>query len=224
MARVAPVRPKQVNQPDRRVRSFSLPQSRLGCGGLSPTLATMRLPHLFCLLFIMSGLAHAQTLCRKGETDYFSCSVSLSGKIISVCGNISSDELTDDDWVQYRFGKPRAIELQFPQEKLGSALKFEGNNFWRHNFIDLRFINGRALYSVALYGPYSSDAFDGERKGYKGEVSVTLAGSPKPVIIPCRKVAGPKYFGIFKELNNVLPGRDPDSGMDMLEKFDAITK
>ena len=70
----------------------------------------------------------ADTLCLKGEINYFSCKTKANGKIMSICGNIEDFEINDDSWLQYRFGKPHTVELVYPPEKVGSVSKFEGNN------------------------------------------------------------------------------------------------
>jgi hypothetical protein len=56
--------------------------------------------------------------CRPDETTYFSCVVKGSARVVSVCGG--------KDWLQYRFGKPGAIELEFPQERNASLNQFQG--------------------------------------------------------------------------------------------------
>lgn len=52
------------------------------------------------------------TLCQRHEEVYFSCPI--DGKVVSLCasGNISPD----NGYVQYRYGVPGHVELQFPEK------------------------------------------------------------------------------------------------------------
>lgn len=74
---------------------------------------TLRLISLSSMTGIgVSAIADEATLCQSHEEIYFSC---WSGsKIISLCasGNISAE----DGYVQYRFGTPDQIELQYPEK------------------------------------------------------------------------------------------------------------
>jgi len=57
------------------------------------------------------GASPAATLCHPDEQIVFNCTVK-SGKIVSLC---RSPELTQHQGVlHYRFGRPGAVELQFP--------------------------------------------------------------------------------------------------------------
>ena len=144
----------------------------------------------------------SQTLCRPGEKDYFSCRTTTSGKIVSVCGNIASGRIDEDSWLQYRFGKIGAIELAYPAEMRGSIPKFEGNWFNRLNVVDLRFTNGKALYSVALNETYGG-AEAQKRDRPSGGVHVNL-GKTRVVNTFCQRVNARKYYGIFGDLNSSL--------------------
>jgi hypothetical protein len=150
----------------------------------------------------------APTLCTKEETDYLSCPTGGGKKILSVCGNVGGD---GGGWLQYRFGKPGKIELAFPQEKRDSLRKFEGNFFnpreQPSEMSDLRFISGKALYSVGL---------DRSNHTYYGSVDVQL-GKTKRVAIACDAVDGPRYFDIFRALNGRLAR--PDEKADALQRF-----
>jgi hypothetical protein len=168
---------------------------------LNFTLATMKYSYFAFILLLLPSVTLSQTLCRKGEIDYFSCKTS-NEKIISVCGNITNGEINDSSWLQYRFGKVGAIELDYPKEKTGSVSKFEGNFFNKYEVIDLRFINGNTLYGVGINGPYSGDDAT-KRTEYSGGVSAKI-GKTKRVNFNCTKIDGRKYFWIFGVLNALL--------------------
>ncbi len=159
------------------------------------------------LLLLFSSLSFSQTLCLKHETDFFSC-VTTNNKIISICGEISSNDSTND-WLQYRFGRQEHIELIYPEPKAGSISKFEGNTFNRYNVIDLRFINSRNAYSVSLNGPYDGDEA-AVRSSASAGVNIKLK-SKKRVSISCSAIDSKKYYDRFENLNNELRFRNGDT-------------
>lgn len=60
----------------------------------------------------------AAGLCAPTEQTYFSCSLTGGGKRVSLCGG--------SDWLQYRFGAARNIEMAFPSVRAGSLEQFRG--------------------------------------------------------------------------------------------------
>lgn len=164
----------------------------------------------------------AQTLCLKDEVDYFSCPVK-GGKILSICSNLAEVDISGpDSWVQYRFGTPNKVELAFPSEKAESFSRFEGHVFAPRGELmestELRFMNGRTYYTVALQR--SQAIHDGGRPRYDGGVGV---GQPKakPVSISCSKVDGERYFRRLTDLSYELIRHARASGnqQDMLRDF-----
>lgn len=177
-------------------------------------LAVMKPAHLATITLLFPSIGLAQTLCRLGEIDYFSCKVAHE-KIVSVCGNIANGEVMEDSWLQYRFGKVGAIELTYPKERQASARKFEGNYFSRYNVIDLRFINESTLYGVDLNNTYrGGDAKNRHRP--TGGVSVQVEKA-KGIRIECQKADTGKYFEIFSLLNSTL--RNYNGETDFLHQF-----
>jgi len=72
---------------------------------------------LFCALVISAPASQTQTgsLCESTEKIVFSCTGGKAAKIVSLC---SSKELTKDrGYLQYRFGLPGKIELEFPKQR-----------------------------------------------------------------------------------------------------------
>jgi len=155
---------------------------------------------ILCMLLLPLAICSAQTLCQKHEVDYFSCST-RDGKIISVCGNIINEEITEQSWLQYRFGKPSAVELAYPAKKKGSIAKFEGNMFPKYNFNELRFINGNTLYGVNLMGLFSGEDAR-ERKRVSGGVDVQQG--VKSTSIRCLNSSVGKYESVFGDLNALI--------------------
>src|SRR4051794_2514507 len=64
----------------------------------------------------------ANSLCAKDERIIFSCPIKRPAKIVSVCA--SRDLTSDRGYLQYRFGLPYKVELEFPKERAGSQQKF----------------------------------------------------------------------------------------------------
>jgi len=149
---------------------------------------------ILCVLSIPL-FAHAQTHCRKGEVDFFSCPVSEKKKVMSICGNIrETDEISKDSWVQYRYGRIGRVELIYPTEKDGSPTKFEGNDFVKFSDKLLFFINGKILYEIGVFPEEEWD--DGkERIVKKRTAGVTVfLNKTQYVNIECQKVDLDKYL------------------------------
>lgn len=186
----------------------------MGGAPVTFTLAVMKPVLLATITLLFPSIGLAQTLCSSGEIDYFSCMVAHE-KIVSVCGNIANGEVKKDSWLQYRFGKPGAIELAYPKEKQASVRQFEGNYFSRYNVIDLRFINDSTLYGVDLNDTYSGDDAK-KRPRPTGGVSVQVEKA-KGRRIECQKADAGKYFEVFSLLNSSL--RNYNGETDFLHQF-----
>jgi hypothetical protein len=110
--------------------------------------------------------------CAASETVIFSCRIKGSPKVLSLCG---SKNLTKDvGYLQYRFGRPGKVELQFPEEKQNSQAQFLFEHYFRAQ-VDrtaVKFKNGGYEYSIY-------DAYEGEEapaRNYRG-VSIEYIGS-----------------------------------------------
>lgn len=168
----------------------------------------IRLTIVFGLL-LFPTVVLSQTHCLKSEIDYFSCATSSNGKVISICGNIVDGNLTEDSWVQYRFGHIGRIELIYPTNKAGSVSKFEGVYFRRYNVVSLRFINGKTLYDVDLSLGYQDENTQ-EHIQPSGGVGVALS-KKKHTNINCTTIDIPKYFEAFSQL---APSLGPYNGKE----------
>lgn len=96
----------------------------------------------------------AETLCGPREAVYFSCAIKPAGKVVSVCAIrrlLGNEERLDGDYLQYRYGRPGKIELEFPADRAGSLERFRlMHNFGRlaGTFDELSFEVGGHLYTV----------------------------------------------------------------------------
>src|ERR1700741_4134038 len=75
------------------------------------------------------GASHANSLCAKDERIIFSCPIKRPAKIVSVCA--SKDLTSDRGYIQYRFGLPEKVELEYPKERSGSQQKFQYSHYFR---------------------------------------------------------------------------------------------
>lgn len=153
-------------------------------------------------VLLFPSVVLSQTLCHKGEIDYFSCQTSSNGKLLSICGNVIDGNLTDDSWVQYRFGRTDRIELVYPALKTNSASEFEGVYFSRYGVASIRFINGKTLYDVSL-AQRRQDEDSGEQIQPSGGVTVAFTKT-RHVNINCKTVDVAKYSGAFSQLATSL--------------------
>ena len=104
---------------------------------------------------VLKARADEVTLCEPHEEVYFSCPA--GGRIISLCasGNISPD----NGYVQYRFGRPGHVELQFPNGSYPPKNRFlisdisEGNIHFTH----VKFKSGG--YDYVIYQGFPSGLY-----------------------------------------------------------------
>lgn len=93
---------------------------------------TLNLPLLATLTLLAQVSAHAQTapsLCQAQEQVIFSCSVKPSKKLVSLCARQLGSPAAS---LQYRFGRPGHIELQHPQQGVGSLQAFRHASYGRY--------------------------------------------------------------------------------------------
>ena len=123
----------------------------------------------------------AKTLCAPNERVIFSCPVKRPAKIVSVCA--SKDLTSDRGYLQYRFGLPGKIELEFPKDRKGTQQQFQYTHYFRAR-VDLTEIN----FNIDGYEYQVFDTYQGEEKPAISEqgVNVTAPGKPKEVSFVCR--------------------------------------
>lgn len=135
------------------------------------------------LMWPAFAMAAEPTLCTSGERVYFSCQVA-TGKVVSLCGLISEMD-SAESWLQYRFGRPRHIELAFPTRRRGSLTQFSGESRAGAGvrLHSVEFTNRDSRYQIeSSYSSLTGDSFLGVR--------VTPSRSQQPVELPCTSAAG----------------------------------
>lgn len=158
-----------------------------------------------------AGALQGDSLCAKTEHIIFSCRVKRSAKgaakrpakrlaqppakIVSLCA--SSDLDKGHGYLQYRFGLPGRIELEFPKSRQGTQQMFTYTHYFRYQF-DLTEIS----FNIDGYEYSVFDDYNGEEKpatSLQG-VSVTAPGKPKDVTLACRT----KLNADYSRLQDVL--------------------
>ena len=136
------------------------------------------------------------TLCAKDERVIFSCPVKKPAKIVSICA--SKDLTSERGYLQYRFGLPGKIELEFPKDRKGTQEKFQYTHYFRAQF-DTTSIN----FTIDGYEYSVFDDYNGEEKPAVSSqgVSVTAPGKPKEVSFVCRT----KPKADYADLQAVFP-------------------
>ena len=142
------------------------------------------------------GGLQPMSLCAKDERIIFSCPVKRPAKIVSVCA--SKDLTSEHGYLQYRFGLPGKLELEYPKDRTGTQEKFHYSHYFRAQF-DLTEIG----FTINGYEYSVFDDYNGEEKPAVSSqgVSVTAPGKPKEVSFVCRT----KPKAGYSDLQAALP-------------------
>ena len=152
-----------------------------------------------------TGVGHLlpNSLCAKTERIIFSCLTKRTGasavrspsKIVSLCA--SRDLAKERGYLQYRYGLPGKVELEFPNSRTGTQKLFQYTHYMRYQ-VDLTEIN----FEIDGYQYQIFDDYNGEEKppiSTEG-VSVTAPGKSKEVSFVCRT----KVKADYSRLDDVL--------------------
>ena len=135
------------------------------------------------------------SLCESTEKIVFSCAVGKATKIVSLC---SSKELTKDQgYLQYRFGLPGKIELEFPKQREQTQSAFKYSHYFRAQFDQTEISFTTNDYEYAIF-----DDYNGEQKAVQHDQGIKIRppiGSE--ITLTCRGKAKAKYG----DLAEVLP-------------------
>lgn len=161
-----------------------------------PNAASGQSPHTSALRALQ-----ANTLCAKSERVIFACVLRRPAKIVSVCA--SKDLTRDTGYLQYRFGSPAKIELEYPKDRTGTQQKFEYRHYFRAQ-VDLTEIN----FSVDGVEYSVVDDYNGEEKPPQSLEGITInwpGTDKKEVRYTCRT----KPKADYTDLQAVLPSDAP---------------
>jgi hypothetical protein len=144
---------------------------------------------LFVVL-VLTAVPPPVSLCSSNEKIIFSCTLE-SSKIVALC---SSRELTKDQgYLQYRFGLPGKIELEFPKEREKSQQAFKYTHYFRAqvDLTEISFTSDGYQYSIF-------DDYNGEERPSRSAqgVKVTPPNNGKEVTLNCRDRAKADYSSL----------------------------
>ncbi|MBA3804422.1 MAG: hypothetical protein H0X14_01740 [Acidobacteria bacterium] len=137
-----------------------------------------------------ASLAHNRTtaeplkitsLCARDEKIIWSCETD-NRKTVSICGSKQLDK--QRGYLQYRFGRPGHVELEYPQQRQNTQTAFAYFRYTRPRvtYLGLRFKLNE--YDYEIYDNSNEE----ERAGSEAGVTVTPAGNTaKTVDYRCRK-------------------------------------
>ena len=112
----------------------------------------------------------APSLCKANEQIFFNCTVK-GGKIISLC---ASKQLTaKTGYLQYRFGKIGAPELQFPEKLEGSQSAFRFDHYFRARVDRSDIVFKNAGYEYTVFDDWEGDVKPEIRQSGVSVVSLT---------------------------------------------------
>ena len=156
---------------------------------------------LCCLaiLFVRPSISRefaATTLCAADEQVIFSCPIKRPAKLVSLCA--SKDLTKTKGYLQYRFGLPGTVELEFPKTRESTQVAFKYKHYFRAQVdsTEISFTNAGYEYTVV-------DDYNGEEKpavSMQG-VTVTPSSGGKEVTLACRERAKAN----FSQLADILP-------------------
>lgn len=118
----------------------------------------------------LSALARGDgsSLCNAEEKSIFSCEVRGSGKLASLC---SSNVVTrDKGYIQYRFGRPGKIELEFPTGTKETQQKFRYAHYSRFQVDRTEVTFGINKHSYTLF-----DSSEGNEKTIERVRGISIA-------------------------------------------------
>lgn len=97
---------------------------------------------------IEAGLQTPKTLCEQNEQVVFSCNMQKSAKLLSICTSKKID--AQNGYVQYRFGLPGKVELEFPTERKDTQSAFGYSRYTRPlvTLLSLQFESNGYKYSI----------------------------------------------------------------------------
>ena len=133
------------------------------------------------------------TLCAAGEDARFSCAAK-NGKVISICASPDLSATTGS--IQYRFGRPGAVELSYPADPATgrTALTWNTQNHASSQSFNVVFQNGGFTYTV-----YDQDTMGSASQNGSG--ILIEKPSAEPISIAC---TGPTILNI-DSLEKILP-------------------
>ncbi len=142
----------------------------------------------------------AGSLCARTEKIVFSCTLKPAAKIVSLC---SSKHLTKTrGYLQYRFGLPGKVELEFPKQRERSQEAFKYSHYFRA-LVDRNAISFTSDgYEYVVFSDYEGDI---KPVILSQGVYVTPPNNGKEVQLNCRGQAKANFGDLEDALLTVSP-------------------
>ena len=184
---------------DRQRAYLTLKKGTSQEGWLAPALMFAALT--ICLMVSVAPASVFQlqlgSLCENDEKIIFSCTTAAkSAKIVSLCA--SNDLAKDRGYLQYRFGLPGKIELEFPQQRDQTQTAFKYSHYFRAQVdqTEISFTSG--AYEYAIF-----DDYNGEQEPAQHDQGIRIQpNTGKEITLKCRGKAKAQYgdlAGVFPE-------------------------
>lgn len=144
-----------------------------------------------------SNAVAVPSLCEKAEKVVFSCQLKNPAKIVSLC---SSNKLTKTEgYLQYRFGVPSKIELEYPKQRSDAQKSFHYSHYFRAQFDETEISFSSDGYTYTVF-----DSFNGEQKPSVTDrgITIKLPGDKKEVSYACRGEVKADYGDISDAFEN----------------------
>ncbi len=150
--------------------------------------------------YAMSQPFKAATLCEKNEKVIFSCGMKKSARILSLCSSKELDK--QKGYVQYRFGLPGKIELEYPADRKSTQSAFRYSRYTRPlvTYLALRFETNGYKYSI-----HEDDVEDIKPPGFASYINITPPGK-KAIEMMCRQPT----TGSLMTLEDIVPNQDDE--------------
>ena len=141
------------------------------------------------------------TLCEKNEKVIFSCGMKKSAKILSLCSSKELDK--QKGYVQYRFGLPGKIELEYPADRKSTQSAFSYSRYTRPlvTYLALRFGTNGFKYSI-----HQDDVEDIKPPSFSSYINITPPGKDATELM-CRQPT----TGSLMRLEDIVPNDDEDT-------------
>ena len=162
------------------------------------SLVTYSLVAMICMLLFVSvhnaDAVNQASLCSPAERVIFSCSLKRPAKLVALCASKSFSK--ESGYLQYRFGLPGKVELEYPKQREGSTQQFRYHHYFRPRFdiTEISFTNEGVEYTV-FYN------YNAEQKPEILDEGVTVSKQGTDTTLNCKGQAKAD----FGDLDGVLP-------------------
>ncbi|MBS1792728.1 MAG: hypothetical protein JSS81_02670 [Acidobacteria bacterium] len=138
--------------------------------------------------------ARPKSLCAAREQTIWTCTTTRA-KVLSICA--SKDLAEDRGYVQYRYGVPGKVELEYPKERKDSAQKFRYTRYTRPlvTMLTLSFENDGFSYVL------EDDDMEEEKPAVREATVEVTKGAEKTATIKCKTPPA----GSLMKLEDIVP-------------------